>query len=181
MGETSRVLVTYATAAGSTAGIAERIAATLRDEDCAVVCRPVGPDLDPTEYDAVVIGSAVHSMAWLRPAIDVLGRIPDAGHRPTWCFSVGGVAPHGPVTRYMTTQEARKVEQGFPASFHAREHRFFGGIVDMSGVPLWGKVFWRLVGGRPGDHRNWPAVDAWARQIAAELTRARTTTGPQRE
>ena len=72
MDETFRVLVGYATAAGSTAGIAERIGETLREQGCEVVCRPVGPDLDPSAFDAVVVGSAVHNMAWLRPALDFL-------------------------------------------------------------------------------------------------------------
>jgi len=175
----SRVLVGYATAAGSTAGIAERIAGILRASGCEVVCRPLGADLDPAPFDALVLGSAVHNMAWLRPALDLLGRVPAGGNQPTWCFSVGGVAPSGPVTRHMTALEVRKVETTFPAGLSVREHRFFGGIVQMAGVPLWGRIFWRLVGGRAGDHRDWPAIDSWAEQIAAALApgprAARTT------
>jgi menaquinone-dependent protoporphyrinogen oxidase len=169
MDETPRVLVGYATAAGSTAGIAERIAAVLVDEGCAVVCRPVGPDLDFAGVDALVIGSAVHNMAWLRPAVDLLERVPD--DRPTWCFSVGGVSPHGRLTRYMTAKEVLRVERAFPTGFRAREHAFFGGIIEMKGLPLWGRAFWRLTGGRPGDHRDWPAIESWARRIAAALPR----------
>jgi menaquinone-dependent protoporphyrinogen oxidase len=169
MDETARVLIGYATAAGSTAGIAERIADTLRAQGYEVVCRPVGPDLDPAGFDAVVVGSAVHNMAWLRPAVDFLDRLPATAGTPVWCFSVGGLDPSGPVARRMTTREVAKVEQAFPASFRRRGHRFFGGIVEMRGLPLWGQAFWRLMGGRPGDHRDWPAVEAWAREIAADL------------
>ena len=142
-----------------------------------MTCRPVGPDLDPAAFDVLVVGSAVHNMAWLRPALDFVGRIPvDRGH-PTWCFSVGGIHPHDAVTRRMSSLEAGKVEQGFPAGFRPRAHRFFGGIVEMRGVPLWGRAFWHLVGGRPGDHRDWPAVEAWARQIAAETAPRGTSAG----
>jgi menaquinone-dependent protoporphyrinogen oxidase len=165
----TRVLVGYATAAGSTAGIAERIAATLEARGADVRCRPLGPDLDPGAFDAFVVGSAVHNMAWLRPALDFVERLPPTDEAPTWCFSVGGIQPHGYVTRRMTTLEVGKVEQAFPAGFRPRGHGFFGGIVEMAGVPLWGRVFWRLAGGRPGDHRNWPAIDAWADEIAAAL------------
>ena len=174
------MLVGYATAAGSTAGIAERIAARLRDRGVDVTCRPVGPDLDPGPFDAVVLGSAVHNMAWLRPALDFVGRLPGTGDRPTWCFSVGGVDPQGAVTRRMTALEVGKVERGFPPAFRPREHRFFGGIVEMAGVALWGKAFWRLIGGRPGDHRNWPAIEAWADEIAAALRRAPVAGGADR-
>jgi menaquinone-dependent protoporphyrinogen oxidase len=51
----------------------------------------------------------------------------------------------------------------------------------MNGLPLWGRVFWRLIGGRPGDHRNWPAVDSWAGQIAAEVKRLRNAAGQKRQ
>src|SRR5688572_6065404 len=47
MDDATRVLVGYATAAGSTTGIAERIAAILHDAGGDVTCRPVGHDLDP--------------------------------------------------------------------------------------------------------------------------------------
>ena len=169
MSDNPRVLVGYATAAGSTAGIAERIAATLRDTGAEVTCRPVGPDLDPAAFDVVVVGSAVHNMAWLRPALDFMDRLPATGDRPVWCFSVGGIDPRGPVTRRMTELEIRRVEQGFPSSFRPRDHRLFGGVIETVGVPLWGRLFWRSMGGRPGDHRDWPAIQAWAEQIAGTV------------
>jgi menaquinone-dependent protoporphyrinogen oxidase len=181
MDDTTRVLVGYATVAGSTEGIAERIGDRLRDAGCDVVCRPVGPDLDPTAFDALVLGSAVHSMSWLEPAIDLLRRIPLPQHRSTWCFSVGGVNRQGALTRRMTAGEVRRVERGFPAGFRPREHRYFGGIVEMAGLPMWGRMFWWLIGGRPGDHRDWPAIDAWGGQIAAELQRVHRPAVQMRE
>ena len=170
MDEMPQVLVGYATAAGSTAGIAERIAATLRESGCQVVCRPVGPDLDPGLFATVVVGSAVHNMAWLPAALDFLGRIPTVGDRHTWCFSVGGVTPRGRLTRRMAASEVRRIEQAFPTGLRVRGHEFFGGIIEMSGLPLWSRAYWRLVGGRPGDHRNWPALERWAGHIAAALS-----------
>ena len=181
MDDSPRVFVGYATAAGSTAGIAERIAGGLRAAGCEVVCRRAGPDLDPTAFDALVIGSAVHNMAWLTPAVDLLSRIPIGRQRSTWCLSVGGVSRQGAITRRMTAGEVRRVQRGFPTDFRPREHRYFGGIVEMTGLPMWGRVFWQLIGGRPGDHRDWPAVDGWARQIAAELTGVRQTAGQMRD
>jgi menaquinone-dependent protoporphyrinogen oxidase len=99
MDRTGRVLVGYATAAGSTQAIAERIADVLTSAGLTVVCRPVGPDLEPAAFDAVVLGSAVHSMAWLSPAVDFLSRFP-AGDAPAlWCFSIGGLS-HPDRTRF---------------------------------------------------------------------------------
>ena len=61
----ARVLVTYSTAAGSTAGIAERIAQVLRSAGCTARCLPASAVPDVEGVDALVVGSAVHDMAWL--------------------------------------------------------------------------------------------------------------------
>lgn len=162
-----RVLVTYSTAAGSTAGIAERIAQVLRDAGCDVRCLPATADLDLTGVDGLVVGSAVHDMAWLPPSVEVLRRA--SGTPAVWCFSVGGVRPRGPVTRRLAALEARRVGALFPADLRVRDHRVFGGVVDLADVPLWGRLFFRAIGGRPGDHRDWTAVAAWAGDIAGSL------------
>lgn len=173
MTETTRVLVGYATAAGSTQGIAERIATDLIDV-ADVDVRPVGPDIDPAGYDAFVIGSAVHNQAWLPAALDFLGRgRPVLAHRPLWCFSVAGAAPGGPVSRAVVRMEVERIERGFPHGVAPREHRVFAGVVVVDGLPLWGKLFWRAIGGRPGDHRDWPAIDRWSADVAAALVEVR--------
>jgi menaquinone-dependent protoporphyrinogen oxidase len=169
MAAAPHVLVAYATASGSTAGIAQRIADVLRAAGCAVVCRSVGEDLVLERFDALVLGSAVHNMAWLSPAVDLLRRAAESGSRPVWCFSVGGLDPRGRLGAAMAAGEARRIERQFPAGLTVRGHRVFGGIVSESGVPLWGRVFYRLIGSRPGDHRNWPAIEAWAAGIATQL------------
>jgi menaquinone-dependent protoporphyrinogen oxidase len=48
----------------------------------------------------------------------------------------------------------------------------------MRGVPLWGRLFYRLTGGRPGDHRDWPAIEAWAAEIARSLRAVRSRNLP---
>ena len=173
MDTSSRVLIAYATAAGSTQGIAERIADVLRSAGLTVVCGPAGPDLDPGTFDAVVVGSAVHSMAWLQPAVDLLNRIPPGPSPSLWCFSVGGVAhpERTRLSRWLAGNELTKIEQRFPEGRRPRGHRMFTGIVDLSYVPLWGRIFFRLTGGHSGDQRDWPAIEAWATEIANQLNR----------
>jgi len=167
-----RVLVSYASAAGSTAGIAERIAEVLRTAGCEVVCRPADPDADLAGFDALVLGSAVHDMAWLPSAVTVLHRAVTSGCGPVWCFSVGGVNPRGRLTWYLARKEAERVEQQFPSGFIAQEHRVFGGVVDMADVPLQGRLFYRLTGARAGDHRDWPAIERWASSVGAAVLTA---------
>jgi len=120
--------------------------------------------------DALVVGSAVHDMAWLAPSDDVLRRAAASGMPAVWCFSVGGVRPHGRLTRGLAALEARRVGQHFPVGFRVRDHRVFGGVVDRRGVPLWGRLSFRMIGGKAADRRDWPAVEAWATAIADALT-----------
>ena len=54
-----RVLVAFASRSGSTAGIAQAIAAVLQGEGLSVDCRPAGDITDVTPYTAVVLGSGV--------------------------------------------------------------------------------------------------------------------------
>ena len=140
----------------------------LRSAGCAVRCRPAGGDLDLDGVDALVLGSAVHNMAWLPPALDALQRATGSGTR-VWCFSVGGLDPRGRIGRAMADREARTLGQQFPAGLAVREHRLFGGVVKGADVPLWGRVFYRLVGSRSGDHRDWADIEAWASSIARQL------------
>ncbi|MGY1782548.1 flavodoxin domain-containing protein [Geodermatophilus sp. SYSU D01036] len=165
-----RVLVGYATAAGSTRGVAERVAARLTDAGCVVDLRPAGQEVDPSGYDAAVVGSAVHSMRWLAGARDLLARLAAADDAPpVWLFSVAGIDPRGRVTRWLARQEAARLERDLPHGLRPRSHRLFAGVVQTRGVPLWGRLFYRAVGQRPGDNRDWAAIDGWARQVAGDL------------
>jgi menaquinone-dependent protoporphyrinogen oxidase len=152
---------------GSTAGIAEQIArkivAVTRYE---VVCRPVD-EVDLAGVDALVLGSAVHDMAWLPATADVLRQVAAAGV-PVWCFSVGSVQPRVRLTRLTAREEARRVQEGFPPGVLVRDHQVVRGVVDMRGVPWWVRPFHRTVSGPPGDHRGWAAVDRWAARLAPE-------------
>ena len=86
------VLVAYATRHGATAGIAERIAAGLRDAEQAAAAHPVKDVGDLAAYDAFVVGSAAYMFRWLKEATKFAKR-----HRailarhPVWLFSSGPV------------------------------------------------------------------------------------------
>jgi menaquinone-dependent protoporphyrinogen oxidase len=173
-----RALVAYATAAGSTEGVARRIAEVLTAKGIDTVCRPADAALDPAAFDAFVVGSAVHSMCWLAPALDLLSRIPP--DRPLWCFSVGGLREPGSsrLVRRLADAERQRIEQRFPPGLGPRDHRLFSGVVAMAGEPLWARLFYRATGAHGGDQRNWAAIESWAAGTAAALTadRARTRT-----
>ncbi|MGA5187083.1 flavodoxin [Actinospica acidiphila] len=164
------VLVGYATAHGSTRTIAERMASVLSRAGLTVDTRPMEDVEDADAYRAFVLGSAVHGQSWLLPArrfvrdnLDVLVR------RPVWIFSVGMPAALRGPWRRLAPRELPAVEHGLPPNLGHRDHRLFSGTVGRDQLSRSGRVFFRLVGGRFGDFRDWAAVDDWATGIAGEL------------
>ncbi|WP_234005380.1 flavodoxin domain-containing protein [Arthrobacter sp. PGP41] len=63
-----KVLVAYASRHGSTAGIAERIAARITEDGIEAEARPVAEVDDVGQYEAVVLGSAAYLVHWLKEA-----------------------------------------------------------------------------------------------------------------
>lgn len=49
------------------------------------------------------------------------------------------------------------------------DHHLFTGVVRPEHVPLFGRLLFRLAGGRFGDFRNWAEIDKWAEDIAKDL------------
>ena len=73
------------------------------------------------------------------------------------------------------------------AEIRPREYRVFQGVIQKHQWPFWSRLFFQALGGRFGDHRDWPTIDAWADRIAIALPNARfavsglmagTPTGP---
>src|SRR5512139_4097072 len=64
-----KILVTYASRAGSTAGVAEAIGQTLTESGAQVDVRPMQDVTDLAPYRAVVAGSAVQDRQWLPEAM----------------------------------------------------------------------------------------------------------------
>lgn len=93
------VLVIRASAAGSTAQIAEFLGRRLRDNDLHSQAEPADRAPDSCRFDVVVLGSAIHNGEFLSVSTDYLDRHTAAlRDRPNWLFSVGmEPAVRGPV------------------------------------------------------------------------------------
>ena len=172
-----KVFVGYATANGSTRGIAERIAQGLRRHSLDVDLLPMNATVEPSGYDAVVLGSAIHAGSWLPEGHQLVER--EAGAlraRPLWLFSVSTLGDEESMFRPGVADRLRRMRKETPelAQFREwigrREHRNFAGAIRRSDWPATGRAFFRAMGGRYGDHRNWAAIDAWTEQIARSLT-----------
>ncbi|GAA3388182.1 flavodoxin domain-containing protein [Streptomyces roseoviridis] len=165
-----RVLVAHAGVHGSTRSIAERIAARLQEQGARVGVLPVEEVGDPGEYDVVVVGSAVHDMAWLPEALSFVRAGADLlAARDVWLFSVGmPAAARGP-WRALVGREEGHVVGGLIDELHPRGHRLFSGVIAPEHLTPTGRLKFQAMGLRYGDYRDWPAVDDWARHIGREV------------
>jgi len=172
-----RVLVACASVHRSTRGIAERIAERLRERGGDVTLHDIIADgTAPAEFDAAIIGSAIHNARWLPEATQFLRRNGEMlAQHSLWLFSVSSLGDEESffpprVARFMR-RSRKSVEEttGIPAGLAYREHRNFAGAIERDHYPLVGNLFMMAMRGRYGDHRNWSAVDAWAATIAAQL------------
>lgn len=177
------VLVVYASRHGSTAGIAERIAAGLRQAGLSADARPVAQVQDLDGYGAFVIGGAAYMFHWLKDATRFVKRHHRLlAERPVWLFS------SGPLGTDLVDEEGRDVlETTRPKEFdelhglvHPRGERVFFGAWDPDAPPIGlGERLVRRIPSSPdipaGDFRDWPAIDAWAADITRELLPADAT------
>jgi menaquinone-dependent protoporphyrinogen oxidase len=166
-----KVLVSAATRHGSTAEMAERIGAVLREQlaDMPVRVDVVAPDAvaDLDGYDAFVLGSAVYVGHWLDSAVRLSRRYAfHGGDRPVWLFSSGPVGdPPMP--------DGQPVDVGsVVTTTRARQHRVFAGVLDRRRLGFGEHALVIALRASCGDFRDWAAIEAWARDIAAELREA---------
>src|SRR4030042_3499838 len=93
----SRVLVTYATKYGATAGIAEKIGQVLRQAGLPTDVLPADRAGDLQAYKAVVLGSAVYIGQWRKQAATFLKANEKAlAERPGWLVSSGPTGEGAP-------------------------------------------------------------------------------------
>jgi menaquinone-dependent protoporphyrinogen oxidase len=161
-----RVLVAYASRAGSTAGVAEAIGQTLADYGVPVDVLRMHAVTDLSAYQAVVAGSAIQKGEWLPEAIRFIRANQIAlAQKPFAAFLV------------CMTLSMRKADQ-------YREHvatwlapvralvkpvseGLFAGALDISQVPAFNdRLKFRLSVAMgvwsEGDHRDWNDIRSWA-------------------
>jgi len=168
------ILVGYASAHGSTRGIAERIASRLVEAGHEVEMQDLCRNEHFGEYDAFVLGSAVHGRAWLIEASEaVLANREILRHRPVWLFSVGMPAALRGPWRALADKEEPMVSAPLRKAITPREHRLFSGVFRPEHISFTGRVMFRAMGCRYGDYRDWEAIDEWAQGIARQITAER--------
>jgi menaquinone-dependent protoporphyrinogen oxidase len=158
-----KVLVTFGSKMGGTAGIAYVVGGVLADAGLDVTVVPAETAPDPAGFEAVVVGGAIYASRWHPDARRFVARHAAAlATRPVWFFS------SGPLDDDATERE-------IPPPHHVgvwirrlgvRDHITFGGRL----LPeARGSVAHELAKHAAGDWRDMGQVRSWARGIAAAL------------
>jgi menaquinone-dependent protoporphyrinogen oxidase len=161
---TEKILVTYATLHGSTAEVAEAIAAQLRSRGLAADVMPVteaaGMNGALAEYDAVVLGSAIRMGQWLAPARKFVEQhATTLQQKPLALFTVH-------MLNREENEAAETQRDAYVAPLHAlvtpQHEAFFGGRIEFRRFNLFEKLIAKVVKPVEGDARDWDAIRTWA-------------------
>ena len=159
-----KILVTYASASGSTVGVADAIGKKLAESGNIVDVRPVKDVKDLASYRAVVIGSAIHGGLWLPEAVKFVEDNKQALKKmPTAFFLVC-------LMTLKDDEQSRTFVGDYLKDMRAvispvSEGRFTGAYLPEK-YDFWTRISMKFFVGylkiKPGDYRNWETVNAWA-------------------
>lgn len=158
-----RILVTYATRAGSTVGVAKAIGETLSKRGFAVDVKDVkeNPSLDG--YQGVIIGSAIRLGGWLAEATDFIkynqGELTKI---PVAVFNVHilnlGDDEQSRTSRLAYLDEVRSMIKPV-------DEIFFAGEIDLTKLSFVDRMMVKMVKSPIGDFRDWDKIRSWANVI----------------
>ena len=164
----NKVLVTYASRLGSTAGVAQVIGKTLAENGAQVDVLPMQEVQDLAPYNAVVAGSAIRGGEWLPEAMQFVQTHQTAlSQKPfaTFLVCMTLAMSNGKYREHVTTwlepvrSLVRPVSEGF-----------FAGALDTNKISSLGdRIKFRLSVAmgvwKEGDQRDWNAIRTWAGSI----------------
>lgn len=161
-----RVLVTWGSKHGGTAGIAAIVAETLTARGHSVVAVASSEAPPPTSFDAVVVGGALYANRWPREVRRYVEHwAPELSRIPTWLFSSGPLDDSADLEPLSPPRWLR----GLGARIGALGHEMFGGRLeaDVQGFPAAA-----MAKQHAGDWRNPARIRAWANELADDLPSA---------
>jgi menaquinone-dependent protoporphyrinogen oxidase len=159
-----KILITYATRAGSTAEVAQAIGQVFCEQSAQVDILPVKQVKDLEPYRAVIIGSAIRMGRWLPEAVQFVETHRERlAQLPTAYFLVSlFLKDADPEMRKTVAAYVDPVRQILePASLG-----MFVGKMDLSRLSWLDRQAAKMVKAPVGDFRDWDAIQTWAGSLA---------------
>ena len=193
----NRILVAYATMAGSTVEVAQVVGEEIAKSGLQVDVLPLSEVQELAAYDGVVLGGPM-IMGWHRAALRFLKknrgafqRIPLAVFVTAMSLTQTGETSVGGVPVYVDEKLPKPPENEGRLKFRERYARLanylrpiltatrpvkpvsvgvFGGRLEYGRLKWWAVLFAMLIIRAPaGERRNWPAIRSWAAGLPAAL------------
>ena len=145
--------------------IADRIEHVLGHVQVDVLTVAHVGSLEP--YRAVVVGSAVYRGHWLAESLNLVRtNAADLRTKDVWLFSSGPVGDAPKLGK-----PPAEIDELMDLT-HAHEHVVFEGRLDRHLLTWPQRVAAHALRAEPGDHRDWPRIEQWARGIGHHLASA---------
>lgn len=166
---THKILVTYASRAGSTAEVARAVGKILSEDGMQVAVLPMQAVQDLSNYQAVIAGSAIRNSKWLPEAIQFI-----RAHQATLRHKSFAIFTVCITLAISNSDQSRSAVSGWVSPVRAMvrplSEGLFAGTLDFSKLPFnWDTLRVRVtaaLGIFPrGDHRDWTAIQAWAESL----------------
>jgi len=164
----SLVLVGYATRYGSTQEVAEAVGATLRECELEVDVRPLSDVRTLADYGAVVLGAPLIMYRLHKDARGFLSHHRrELAERPVAVFALGPVHDPHDEKEWEGSRAQLDKELANHSWLEPVALEVFGGKYDPEKL---GFLLGKMAGMEPAsDIRDWPAIRAWARELADKL------------
>jgi len=166
------VLVTYATRYGSTQEVAEKVAATLRENGLAVDVQPAKQVRSLAGYRAVVLGAPLYIGSWLKDAQRFLTQHQAALEKlPVALFSLGPTRADEGLAEVRASLDAQVGKYPWLKPVAVE---LFGGKYDPDKLRFPDTIL-KIIPASPlhgapaSDIRDWDAIRAWANSLTEKL------------
>ncbi len=165
-----KILVAYGSWAGSTAEIAEAIAAALQESGWAAEASPASKVMDLSPYRAVIVGSGIHAGELHGNVYRFMARHKIALQQmPVAYFVVCmGMKEDTAEHRQQVAAYLNKLHETYP-HIQPVDEGYFAGVMDFNKLSWIFRTMMKVMKLEEGDYRDEEAIRAWAVGLAEEF------------
>jgi len=159
------ILIAIGSTLGSTRGIAARIAALLEQSGHTVAVQDAKQVDNTAMFDGVILGGGVYR-GQLHNDVMALAQKESAtlATKQLAAFSVSLTAAESAPEKQA---EASSYVEPLQNLLTVQRVATFAGAYNPKTASLLVRWVLKLVGAKPGDYRDWPAIEAWAAELAS--------------